>query len=232
MLSHAFIRMLKEVQFQTPLRRYFFPRYGFNFTPPQLCYLCRCLEETRRCEGSIAEIGCSIGSTTVFLNKYMDATGLEKTYFALDTFSGFVAADIEHEVAVRGKAADMFTGFRVNKKKWFDATMNSNYISRVKSIETDVNMYDLSLLGQLAFALIDIDLYRPIRKVLPQMYNQLSPGGVIIVDDCDLQISRFDGAGHAYKEFAALIGQPVRIVHRKLGVLKKSNHSANGSEVL
>ena len=39
-------RLLKEIQFQSPLRRYFFPRYLYNFTPPQLCFLCECLEKT------------------------------------------------------------------------------------------------------------------------------------------------------------------------------------------
>jgi O-methyltransferase len=173
-MNETLISLVKEIQFLTPLRKYFFPRFVFNFTAPQLCFLRRCVDETRNCDGSLAEIGCFSGSTTIFLNKFMDAEGIDKPYYALDTFSGFVAADVQHEVASRGKSASSFTGFTVNKKKWFDATMRQNDISRVRSIRADVNAFDLSSLAPLSFALLDVDLYRPMRKALPELYSALA----------------------------------------------------------
>ena len=131
----------------------------------------------------------------------MDAQNIQKTYYALDTFSGFVAEDIETEVTKRGKTADMFTGFRSNKKKWFDETMKQHNITRVRSIETDVNDYDLTTLEPLSFVLLDVDLYRPIKKALPELYRALSPNGIIVVDDCYPACEQWDGADQAYKEF-------------------------------
>lgn len=214
-------KVIKEVLFNSRFRRYFFPRFVYNFTAPQLCFICQCIEDTKHVEGAIAEIGCANGSTTVFINKYMDAQNIQKNYYALDTFSGFVAKDIELEVVNRGKTADLFTSFQVNKKKWFDGTMQQNNIARVRSIEADVNKYDLTTLGPLSFVLLDVDLYRPMKKALPEIYQALSPNGIIVVDDCDSESIRWDGSDQAYKEFMAERDQSPQIIHSKLGIIKK-----------
>jgi O-methyltransferase len=216
-------KFLKGVLSVSPVREYFFPRFHYNFTAPQLCFLCQCIEETRGVEGAIAEIGCSNGSTTVFLNKYMDAQQIEKKYYALDTFSGFVAEDIAVEVADRGKAANLFSAFQANSRKWFDDTMRQNKIVRVHSIEADVNKYDLRTIGPLSFVLLDVDLYRPMKKALPELYDALSPQGIMVVDDCDAGNVRWDGSDQAYKEFMSERGLPPTIVHGKLGILRKNS---------
>lgn len=151
----------------------------------------------------------------------MDAQNIRKSYFAIDTFSGFVADDIRFEVADRGKTKDLITGFQANKKKWFDGTMQQNNITRVRSIEADVNEYDLTTLGPLSFTLLDVDLYRPMKKALQELYEVLSPGGIIVVDDCDASNIRWDGSDQAYKEFMKERNQFVQIIHGKLGVIRK-----------
>jgi hypothetical protein len=220
-LNPKLVRLIKEIQFNSPLRRYCFPRYRYQFSPPQLCFLCHSIEETRHIEGAISEVGCATGSTTVFLKKYMDAQKIAKDYYAIDTFSGFVPEDIEFEVTNRGKRRGLFSAFQVNRKKWFDATMRQNKISGVRSIEADVNAFDLRTIGPLAFCLLDVDLYRPIKKALGELYEALSPKGIIVVDDCDPTNVRWDGSDQAYKEFMKDINQPAQVVHRKLGVIRK-----------
>ncbi len=216
-----FQKITREVLHHTPLRRYFFPKYLYNFTPPQLCFLCNCLERTRDVPGSLAEVGCANGLTTIFLNKYMTCQNIEKPYVALDTFAGFVSEDIQYEVANRGKKERLFKRFQVNKKKWYDRTLRSNDVHRVRSIEADANRFDMRTLGPLSFVLLDVDLYRPMKKCMPELYEVLSPGGIMIIDDCDAQHIRWDGSDQAYKEFMKDIGQPARIVHGKLGVIEK-----------
>ena len=219
----GFERLLKEVQFYSPLRRYFFPRYQYNFTPAQLCILCQCIEETQHVDGSIVEIGCAGGATTVFLNKHMDASGIEKPYIAVDTFSGFVAEDIDHEVNKRAKrrGSAYFSAFRLNDKKWFDATMRMNGVTRVKSVQADVNQYDLRALAPLSFVLFDVDFFRPTEKGLPELFDALAPGGLIVVDDCDSSHEHWDGAAQAYTEFVNARGINKEIVLGKLGILRK-----------
>ncbi len=221
MLKLKIKKLLKEFLFHTPFRKNFFPIYDYNFTPPQLCFLCQCIEETKHVEGNIAEVGCAGGSTTVFLNKYMDAQNVQKEYYALDTFSGFIKSDIYFEVSSRGKSPGMFNSFRMNRIKWFDGTMQQNNISRVRSIEADVNEFDLTTLGPISFALLDVDLYRPMKKGIKELYHVLIPGGIIIVDDCNPHDIRWDGSDQAYKEFMKEINQPVQVVHGKLGIIRK-----------
>lgn len=220
-MNPKLLKFIKEIQFHSPLRRYFFPRYTFSFTPQQLNFLCQCIDETKDVKGAICEIGCAAGNTTVFLNKFMNVQIIEKEYFALDTFSGFVQEDIDFEVTNRGKRKDIFSGFTVNNIKWFDGTMQQNKVTRVKSIKADVNEYDLTKIGPLSFSLLDVDLYRPMKKALPELYQVLSPGGIIVIDDCDPTNSRWDGSDQAYKEFMKEIGQEPEIVLNKLGVIKK-----------
>lgn len=221
MNKNTILKAAKEFVFYTPFKKYLFPEFGYGFSASQICFLCACLEQTMSVEGNIAEIGCSDGSTTLFLNKFMDDLGMEKRYFAVDTFAGFIREDVDYEVSKRNKDAAHYSAFQVNKKKWFEWTMSRNNIKRVQAIEADVNIFDLKQLGPLSFVLLDLDLFRPMKKALNDLYPVLSPGGLIVVDDCDSGDERWDGSNQAYREFAAVNGLPVNIVHQKLGLIKK-----------
>lgn len=196
-------------------------RYFYNFRPPQLCFLCACLEEIRDVPGSIAEVGCAQGQTAVFLNLYMEFRQIEKPYIAVDTFSGFVPEDVAFEIEHRGKPPGLIAGFENNRKEWFDESMRANGIRRVQSIQADVNRLDLTSLGPLALCLLDVDLYRPMSKALRELYEVLSPGGLLVVDDCDPANVRWDGADQAYREFTVSRGLPYQVVHGKLGLVRK-----------
>ena len=82
------------------------------FTPAQLAFLVRCLDETEGVPGTIVEIGCATGRTTVFLNKHLDEVHSSRGYVCIDTFSGFTEDDVSFETSQRGKANSALTGFR------------------------------------------------------------------------------------------------------------------------
>lgn len=214
----------KELFVRSRWRRHILPRYVYNFDAAQLIFLCECLEKTRSVAGAVLEIGVAGGETTLFLNNYLQVRAIDKPYFALDTFEGFVAADVAVEVSRRGKQPQNYVGisaFRINKQSWYDETMRLNGVTRVRSIQADVNQFDLCSLGAVAFCLLDVDLYRPSKKALTEVYETLGAGGIIIVDDCSTQDARWDGALQAYQEFMRELGKPEHIVHEKLGVVTK-----------
>jgi len=218
-------RLIKELLSHAPvsIRQYFFPGYEYQMRPPQLCFLCECVEQTRSVPGAIVEVGCAFGTTTLFLAQYMDAQNIEKDYYALDTFSGFVPEDIEHEVIERGKRRSEYTKrYVANKQAWFDDSMRIHGVRRVHSIKADVNRFDFLALEPIAFCLLDVDLYRPIRSSLPALYAALSPGGRLVVDDCDPANVRWDGADQAYKDFCKEIGRAPLVVLGKLGIIDKT----------
>lgn len=211
----------RRVGFHTPLRRLLFHRYDYMFAPAQLCFLCGCLDRTRELDGICLEIGCAWGHTTVFLNKHMDFAGIDRDYLCIDTFSGFTAADAAAERARDGSRAGRLTGFRRNRRQWFERTLLDNGVRRVRTVRGDVTALALDDLPPVAFCLIDVDLYRPVLSALEKVYPRLVPGGVIVVDDCD-QGGPFEGARHAYLEFAAGIAVEPELRLGKLGVLHRS----------
>ena len=218
-IRYLLVRVFKTISFYTPLRRYVFYRYPYNFTPTQLIFLCNCLDKTKELQESILEIGCDTGNTTVFLNKHMDFSGIEKSYICIDTFSGFTNNDINYEVNHRGKDKNKLGGFRVNNKKWFDETIRSNEISRVKSFQADVNHFDFKEIERISFCLIDVDLYIPVKIALENVYPLIVKGGIIVVDDCKPN-QLFDGAYRAYMEFIEAHQLPEKIILEKLGIIE------------
>lgn len=213
--------LVKHILYRTPLAKVFAHSYVYNFSPAQLSFLCQCIDATRELRGSIVEVGCFLGHTTIFLNKHMDFSEMEKPYYALDTFDGFLEEDIDHEVKTRGKRkADIAASFKGNSKYFFDKHMVLNSITRVSSIQADASTFDFAQIGPVSFGLIDVDLYHPVSASLKRIHGQLEPGGIIVVDDCKANNS-FDGALQAYNEFVAGHGLAPRITHEKLGVIQK-----------
>ncbi len=221
----TFIRSFyTEILLRTRLGYYCLPRWRYNFSVPQLIFLCNCINNTREIPGSIVEVGCAIGTTTVFLNKYMDAEKIEKDFFCIDTFAGFLQRDIEYEARERGKNPKFYNTsiFQLNKKEWFDETMKLNNIRRVQSIQADAGEFDFSKLGPISMCLLDVDLYVPTKNAVVRLFETLDPNGILVVDDCDPNCQEWDGAYQAYSEFMGQLNRPVNIVLNKLGIITKA----------
>ena len=192
--------------------------YPFLHTPGQLIYLCSCLEATRDVPGSVVEAGCVQDHTTLFLNRYMSREGIEKPYWAIDTFSGLRDDDLHVDVE-RGQQRDHHHGrLTLNDRRWFDHSMRRGGVTRVRSVAADVGAFGFGQAGPIAFCLINVVNYRPVKLALPRIWDALAPGGVVVVDN---ESSAFGGAGHAYREFAAARGVAPRRVQKDYGVLFK-----------
>jgi O-methyltransferase len=194
--------------------------YPFAFTPRQLVFIASCIEETGRVPGCIVEAGCAYGATTVFLNMLQRDIGPAKPYYAIDTFAGFPAEQSEYEIAYRGKPARLKHAFKRNDQSWVDYSVKRAKLTNVTTVKADVSAFDFSSLGAIAFCLIDVDLYLPVRDALAKVYACLSPGGIIVVDDCKAG-GNWDGALQAYQEFCAANGLAEERVWEKLGVVRK-----------
>lgn len=217
--KEIFAKAMHSAMWYTPLRRYFHYRYTYSFTPEQLSFFIHCLNQTRDVPGDIFEIGCAAGNTTCFLNRHLQVSGIKKAYCCIDTFSGFTADDIAFETAERGKNHRHLTGFRANSLKRFQYMLKRNGCEQVKCIQADVKKCDFS--APVSFCLLDVDLYLPTLHALKALWPLLSPGGMIIVDDC-LPNDTFDGALQAYTEFTRDKGMSPRFMLGKLGVISRT----------
>ena len=218
------LKFLKNVAFHSPLRRFVIYRHGLRFTPEQLCYMVRALNDTLSVPGDIVEVGCAAGQTTVFLNKHLDAVGdATRRYLCLDTFEGFTDQDIAYEIQYRDKSRfrnRLQTNFRLNDVQWFREMLRWNRVERAVCIRCDICRFDFPADQKISFALIDVDLYRPTVAAIEKVYEKLSPGGTLMVDDC-MDQEAHDGARQAFDEFLHRRGIPKEIVYGRLGVLRK-----------
>ncbi len=196
------------------------PKYHYNIEPIQLVSFVNEIERLRNTSGSIVEIGVARGLTTRFICEHIRGSGYSESlkYFALDTFSSFTKEDVDFEVDKRGKRRDELVGFGYNDfDVWCKNFLEFDFL---KPIKADCSTYDYRQIGPLKLAFLDVDLYMPTKNALPLIFEQLVPGGVILVDDC-LANNRWDGAFQAYQEFCFDNNIPATIIGRKCGYIQK-----------
>ena len=110
--------------------------------------------------------------------------------------------------------------FAGNSKSWFDRTMRRNGVRRVRSFRADATTFDYTAIAPFRFALVDVDLYRPVLAVLESIYELMSPGGTIVTDDCREE-GLWGGAYEAFIEFTKARGLDASITDDKLGLITK-----------
>jgi predicted O-methyltransferase YrrM len=225
-------RAYHEMMVRGYFRRLWYPRYEFQYFPRQLCFLADCIAKTANVDGAILEIGCAHGLTTTFLYEYMVDSNIDKEYYCVDTFSGFTPENIAVEHRERGKSHDYDNEFKNNNVEWFKEALNRRHISKIKVVEADICTLNADRLPEkIAFCLLDVDLYQPVKVGLKKVYERLSPGGMIVVDDCwskpkhlwvDGVGDAYDGAMQAYKEFASENNMREIFVETKLAVINRT----------
>ena len=198
-----------------------FVKYPYMNPPSELMELTRQLLSINSA-GSVVEVGCNQGWTTCFLVEALMEQGLKRDYVCIDTFTGFTPADVEVEYKFRGKAAGTYDdNFVINHPKWLKASLQRFGYSSVTVHQADATTFNYQSLGKIAFALIDLDLYRPVRESLKRIIPHIVKGGMVVVDDCNnAENGRWDGAYQAFIETCQERNIPPEIVCRKLGIIR------------
>ena len=86
----------------------------------------------------------------------------------------------------------------------------------VKIIKADCSNFDYHSLGEIKFAILDVDLYLPTKNALSLLFSVICKGGSILVDDVKSN-EVYDGAFQAFNEF---------IDKHKLSYIKVGNKGA------
>jgi predicted O-methyltransferase YrrM len=173
-----------------------------------------------KAKGVVMEIGVGGGATSIVINKHIISDKIDRQFIAIDTFDGFTKEDISFEKTVRGKT-DNYQYYRSNSLNWYKKTLFAQGIDNAIVHQIDCKSFDYKSVGPIAFCLFDVDLFKPTEFVLPLLYENLVPGGVIVVDDCQNETNIYDGAGEAYRKFLKAYQLKEEIVHGKLGVIRK-----------
>lgn len=128
--------------------------------------------------GNLVELGCHSGSTAAIMKKTMNLMNSEKELHLYDSFEGIPSTSKEDEgtklwrgscKSTKKDVIDNFNKFDLDlpiiHKGWFKDTLPNELPEKI------------------CFAHLDGDLYNSIKISLESIYNRISKGGVILIDD-------------------------------------------------
>lgn len=168
---------------------------------------------TQNVPGDVIEMGVMHGGTSVMARKFLRRLGLEKKYWAYDTFGGFVEKQVNAEVE-KGLDAQYKEHFRVNSANLVRKIFKIHEVSDINIVQGDVST-KLQYPSSISAALIDVDLAEPTYHALINIQELLHHEGVIMVDDCHeiKEGYRFYRAEDGVKQFVEESGFTVNFIH-------------------
>ncbi len=132
-------------------------------------------------DGAVVEFGCYIGTTSLFIRRFLDERGDSREFHAYDSFEGLPPKHSQDDspAGTQFQAGEL----SVSKKDFLREFQKANLRSprTHKGWFGDLNAQDVP--EQLSFAFLDGDFYESIRDSLKLVLPRLQPGGTIIIDD-------------------------------------------------
>lgn len=144
----------------------------------RLYTLFQAVKGTRSLAGDILELGVFRGGGAKFLAMVSAAFGLQRHLYALDTFAGHEG--IREEDGFIHEEGMFATTSQEEVQAYLQEFAN---VTLVPGDVRDTLPALLERVGPLAMVHLDVDLYDPTAKALPQLFARLAPGGIIVVDD-------------------------------------------------
>lgn len=171
--------------------------------------------------GDIVEFGCYIGTTSLFIRRFLDTrirpsviatTYHTKVFHVYDSFKGLP----EKTEKDQSHAGDQFKAgeLAVSKKDFIRHHQKAGLSLPIIHKGWFRDLTDDDLPNQICFAFLDGDFYKSIRDSLKLVLPRMQKGGVIVVDDYAREA--LPGAARAVHEY--LQPNQVRTAHN-LGII-------------
>jgi len=142
------------------------------------------LWKTRDLAGDVVEMGCNEGNVSVFIQAVINCISRQKSLFLYDSFEGVKGATQEQDSAFfeEGLNNGAFDSTR--------CTLNGNLLKSSMGgrfptvVEGDIrSLAEDEIPKIISFAYIDLDVYAPTKYIISKIWNNLSVGGSIVIDD-------------------------------------------------
>lgn len=149
----------------------------------ELKIILSCLESTllSNIKGDIIEMGCYVGTTSLFITRLLNKIGSDKDFHAYDSFEGLP----EKSSQDLSPAGTQFTKGQLSASK---KTFILNYKKALLPLPVihkkwfhDLTEDDIP--KNISFAFLDGDYYESIRSCVAIIEERISPGSIVIVDD-------------------------------------------------
>jgi O-methyltransferase len=168
--------------------------------------------------GAIAEFGCYVGTTSLFIRRLLDSTknSSERLFYAYDSFEGLpekTSADAS------GAGVDFIAGaLKTSKKDFLQTFHNAHLRAPITHKAWFKDLVGEQVPEQLAYAFLDGDFYESIHDSLRIVWPRLSPSGIITIDDYER--TALPGVTRAVKEFFTNKQMQLRY-ERNIAIIKK-----------
>lgn len=138
-----------------------------------------CLDN--KIEGEIVELGCYIGTTSLFIRRLLNSMGSNKAFHVYDSFEGLPPKSGQDAsiVGSQFKAGELKGSKKDFRQEFKKANLRTPIIH--KGWFSDLTSKDLP--DKIAFAFLDGDFYESILTSLKLAGPRLSQGGIICIDD-------------------------------------------------
>lgn len=142
--------------------------------------LAECEQSLERAEGDIVEMGCYIGTTSLFLARLLEEHGAT-TLYAYDSFEGLPEKSLKDRspVGEQFKAGELMASKKAFIARFRQAGLPLPIVK--KAWFSDLRPDDMP--SAIAFAFLDGDYYASITDSLALTWPRLTPGACVIVDD-------------------------------------------------
>lgn len=157
--------------------------------------------------GAIVELGCYVGTTSLFIRRVLDSADGDYEFHVYDSFAGLppktskdqsVAGDQFVEGELHASRKQFMMHFK--KAGLLPPTIHKAWFS-------GLTLNDMP--DQIVFAFLDGDYYESIRDSLALVAPKLSAGAVVVVDDYANEA--LPGAAKATDEWLRLHGKTARV---------------------
>jgi predicted O-methyltransferase YrrM len=160
-----------------------------------------------RIAGDVVECGVARGGSSAFMALALRDLGSDKTHWAFDTFEGIpapTAQDPDYEIA------NLYTGaFRGDLEEIKHTFRKLGILERFRFVQGKFeDTLPVTQLGPIALLHIDGDWYSSVKACLDNLYDRVSPGGVIQLDDYGF----WQGAEKATDEFLSKRNLPHELI--------------------
>ena len=169
--------------------------------------------------GDIVELGCYIGTTSLFIRRLLDEYGQSNNhaFHVYDSFAGLPPKDKQDTSAagVDFKAGEL----AVSKKQFLHEFHKAHLQPPVVHKGWFEDLTEADIPAHVAFAFLDGDFYSSILTSLKLVWPRLSPGGVVLVDD--YQRPELPGPERAVGDFFQAQPPALRVAHNIAIICKR-----------
>jgi len=129
----------------------------------------------------VAEFGCYIGTTSLFIRRLLDARQDSRKFHVYDSFEGLPPKTAQDE----SRAGDQFQAgeLAVSKKQFLQQFQKAGLKPPTTHKGWFNDLTEKDVPETIAFAFLDGDFYESIRDSLRLVLPRMQQGGVIVVDD-------------------------------------------------